>query len=350
MRPSAELVEWKKKTTDRKKAPRKVDKAAAKTFEGYVKKNLEKLSDDQKIEFLLDGMPYIQEYVKDSEGACDVVETKKPAVGRRGGVSSMVEDVVDRSAKTILARFKCDVGDGDEDDYMETLQSSIRENKDRLYACENCGGYLVNVGHEMVCDACGHVREDAGDVDRPFAPTPSDYERSTIETRFHYKRSNHFGEWLASLQGNENTEIDQSVIDRVRDEFVKARMTNPDDVTQLRVRGYLKKLGLNKLYEHSYQICRELGGQSAKLIPPDLERKLKTMFAQIQGPFEICKPPERKNFLSYSYVLYQLMRLLGEVDYLQYLPLLKSSEKLFKHDKTWKEMCKLLDWRFEPTV
>jgi hypothetical protein len=346
-----ELLEWKKKTTDRKKAPRRVDNAASKTFEGYVKKNLEKMNDDEKIEFLLNGFQHIQEYVKDSEGVREEVqETTKPTKRKGRGVSSMVEDVVDRNAKTILARFKCDIGDGDEDDYMETLQSSIRENKERLYSCENCGGYLMNTGHSMVCDTCGRMWEDACDMDMPFAPTPSDYERSTIETRFHYKRSNHFGEWLASLQGNENTEIDQYVIDRVRDEFVKARMTSPDDVTQLRVRGYLKKLGMNKLYEHSYQICRELGGQSAKLIPPELERKLKTMFAQIQGPFEICKPPERKNFLSYSYVLYKFMQLLGEDDYLQYLPLLKSSEKLFKHDKTWKEMCKLLNWQFIATV
>jgi hypothetical protein len=353
MRPSAELLAWKKKTTDRKKAQKRVDKDSSKTFEGYVKSNLDKLDDDGKIEFLLKGLPHIQNYVKDAEDGSKDPEPRvafEAPAGVPRGISSMVGDVVERNAKTILANFKCDMRDADEDDYNEAMGSSIRENKKTLYSCVSCGGYLLNCGHELACESCGSVLEDAGEIDRPHALTPSDYERSSIETRFHYKRSNHFMEWIASLQGNENTEIDPSVINRVRDEFVKARMTNPEDVTQLRVRAYLKKLGLNKLYEHSYQICRELGGQSAKLIPPDLERKLKMMFAQIQGPFEQCKPPERKNFLSYSYVLYKFMELLGEDEYLPYLPLLKSSEKLFKHDKTWKAMCEILDWRFTPTI
>lgn len=349
MRPSSDLLDWKKKTADRKKAPRKVDNASSKTFEGYVKKNLETLNDDEKIEFLLRGFQHIKDYVEDAnDDRRD--EPKTGFAAQDKGIASMVGDVVDRNAKTLLARFKCDMGDGDEDDYVETLRSSAAENRHKLFSCTKCGGYLLDSGHEMVCEDCGHVIADQGDVIRPTSLTPSDYERSTVETRFHYKRSNHFGEWLASLQGNENTEIDPSVIERVRDEFVKARMTRSEDITQLRVRGFLKKLGLNKLYEHSYQICRELGGQSAKLIPPDLERKLKTMFAQIQGPFEACKPPERKNFLSYSYVLYKFMQLLGEEDYLPYLPLLKSSEKLFKHDKTWKAMCEILNWSFIPTI
>ena len=51
----------------------------------------------------------------------------------------------------------------------------------------------------------------------------------------------------------------------------------------------------------------------APKLSPYLEDKLKLMFSEIQEPFEKHCPPTRKNFLSYSYVLYKFCELLGEV-------------------------------------
>ena len=59
---------------------------------------------------------------------------------------------------------------------------------------------------------------------------------------------------------------------------------------------------------------------------------------------------ERKNFLSYSYVLFKFCELLGEDEYLQYFPLLKSKEKLYQQDLIWKKICTDLLWEFIPTV
>ena len=56
------------------------------------------------------------------------------------------------------------------------------------------------------------------------------------------------------------------------------------------------------------------------------------MFKEIQVPFMKHCPENRKNFLSYSYVLHKFCELL-ELDYLlEYFPLLKSREKLQQQD------------------
>ena len=82
----------------------------------------------------------------------------------------------------------------------------------------------------------------------------------------------------------------------------------------------------------------------------ELEECLRMMFKDIQKPFDTHCPVERKNFLSYSYVLYKFCELLSEDEYLQYFPLLKSKEKLYQQDVIWKMICQDLKWEFIPTV
>lgn len=127
-------------------------------------------------------------------------------------------------------------------------------------------------------------------------------------------------------------------------------------------------------YEHTNAICNILNGVPAPKLPPVLEEKLKAMFAEIQEPFQRNCPPQRKNFLSYGcvgenrcmcqiveplrssiqpacrYTLYKFCELLGEDEYLQYFPLLKSNEKLFAQDQIWRKICKDLRWEFIPSV
>jgi hypothetical protein len=81
-----------------------------------------------------------------------------------------------------------------------------------------------------------------------------------------------------------------------------------------------------------------------------LEAKLRLMFNEIQEPFEKSCPKERKNFLSYSYVLYKFCELVGQDEFLPCFPLLKSKEKLKQQDIIWKRMCKILQWEYLPTI
>lgn len=140
------------------------------------------------------------------------------------------------------------------------------------------------------------------------------------------------------------------MIEAVRAEFKKIRATFRADITPLKVREFLKKLRLHKYYEHQMAITIALNGMPAPRLSDALEEELKEMFGMVQAPFDRHRPPDRKNFLSYAYVLHKFCELLGEDEMCQYCTLLKCPEKLYKQDVIWKKICEDLQWEFIPSV
>ena len=103
----------------------------------------------------------------------------------------------------------------------------------------------------------------------------------------------------------------------------------------------------SKLIPH---ITNRINGQPAPVMTRATEEKLRSMFKEIQGPFLKHCPPERKNFLSYSYVLHKFCQLLGLDHFLPCFPLLKSREKLHLQDVIWENICRELRWEFIKSV
>ena len=94
----------------------------------------------------------------------------------------------------------------------------------------------------------------------------------------------------------------------------------------------------------------KITGISPPIISSDIEHKLKLMFKEILTPFlEVC-PQNRKNFLSYSYVLHKFCELIELDHLLTYFPLLKSREKLQQQDKIWEKICRDLKWQYIPSI
>jgi hypothetical protein len=83
---------------------------------------------------------------------------------------------------------------------------------------------------------------------------------------------------------------------------------------------------------------------------PELENQLRRMFQLIQAPFLQHAPPQRRNFLSYAYVIHKFLQLLGEDEYIVHFPLLKSRQKLHAQDQIWKKICQTLKWEFIPSL
>jgi hypothetical protein len=117
------------------------------------------------------------------------------------------------------------------------------------------------------------------------------------------------------------------------------------------MREILKRLRINKYYEHINYIMYRINGTPMPHFSPELEERLCSMFKEIQGAFLRHCPPTRKNFMSYSYVLHKFFQILGLEEYLPYCSLLKSREKLHMQDIIMSKICDDLGWSgFKPSV
>jgi hypothetical protein len=216
-------------------------------------------------------------------------------------------------------------------------------------ACRTCGAkfskFVDESQSDEVCRECGTAETILGD--EVGFKEEQEMEKNIV---YSYKRENHFNEWVSQFQAKESTSVPPEVIEELRSEFKKQRIKDLSEITHEKVKALLKKLGRSRFYEHVPYITTILNGIQPPTMDQTLEARLRLMFYQIQKPFEKHRPKDRKNFLSYSYVLYKFCELLGEDDYLPCFPLLKSKEKLYRQDEIWKEICKELRWQFFKSI
>jgi len=216
-------------------------------------------------------------------------------------------------------------------------------------SCINCGAKFSiifdEVASENICMECGTTEYMQGE--EIGFKEEQDMEKHVI---YSYKRENHFNEWVSQFQAKESTNVPPDVVSLLRNEFKKQKIKDLSEITHEKVKTLLKKLDKSKYYEHVPYITTILNGIQPPTMTQALEDKLRLMFHHIQKPFEKHKPAKRKNFLSYSYVLYKFCELLGEDDYLPCFPLLKSKEKLYAQDEIWKKICEELQWEYIKTI
>ena len=236
-------------------------------------------------------------------------------------------------------------------DYLETcFNIPSKKNRNIENYCKECKSQEKTIDIKeatIVCSNCGLCEK--------YTDSYNQIDWSRIDSTefvqvFTYKRKNHFKEWLTQLQAKESTIIPEHILELIYIEFKKERITNYSDITYTKIRQYLKKLRLNKYYEHIPNIINRITNKKGLVITPELENKLTQMFDMIQAPFEKYCPSNRKNFLSYSFTLHKFCQLLNRNDLLSYFPLLKSREKLFEQEKIWKNICKELDWKYLSTI
>lgn len=241
----------------------------------------------------------------------------------------------------------------DLDDYLSHLYKThpsskvkFKENANPM-VCKSCGADMIEDRAKGVrsCPACGQTFMCFIESERPsYLDQPQD------QSYFCYKRINHFNENLNLVQARESTNIPEEVMDIITKELKKIKVTNIKLLSVKKMKTILKELKFNKYCEHAPHIVAKLNGVKPPRIDSQLEDELRHMFLQIQEPFARVCPKNRKNFLSYSYVLYKMLELKNMDELLIYFPLLKSREKLYKQDLIWKGICEILRWEFIPSV
>lgn len=237
--------------------------------------------------------------------------------------------------------------------------------------------------HAHTCDSCAHCGSknsvldeaegdmcclDCGTCWRHFDNTIKavDYQEQVelgaemyfLPKKTEYKRMQHFCDLLNQLQDKRDVRLDE---DLLRD--VKARISEDFPATHKptlkTIRTVLKKIGVGyRQYENAQAILNKISKYDKKVlleIPHDVERRMKGMFMRVEHAWKRCDDASgakasRKSFLSYSYVIKQLLRILGHKDLADRIPTIKSKARIRSHDEAWKSICKLCKFEFEPLV
>jgi hypothetical protein len=158
-----------------------------------------------------------------------------------------------------------------------------------------------------------------------------------------YRREDHFKEVLAQFQGNDGKELPVETLEQIR-----ADLRDKQGVTE--IKRVLRKLKLTKYVENAYSSTFALTGQQPPYIKREIQDKIIRMFKQIVRVWDSISTDDRQSFLSYYYVIYKLLDLMGQEELLPQACLLRTPLRIKSHDKIWVQICDELGWTFEATL
>jgi hypothetical protein len=301
----------------------------------------------QKKHYLLDNSKYIFEYFEekkkissgDNNQNVNILNSFFKIKANSNDASNPNSDKYSQSKKTYQ-------------NYWRNVNNEITNIQDFIIAsdvCEICyKGELIPQDEEgiMICNnpGCGKFITYIIDSSKPTNKEPPNEVSYTA-----YIRLNHFKEILSQFQAKETTQIPEEVIEAIKSRIKKERIQDMSLINYDKMRDILRKLGLNKYFEH-IQYINSLFGIKPPIMNEELHETLCVLFIEIQKPWAVHCPANRTNFFNYTYTLYQLCVLLDQTQYLPYIPMMKDREKQLEQDMIWKKVCNDLDWEFCPTV
>jgi len=300
---------------------------------------------NKKKDYLLGNSKYIFEYFENKKNISSgtkpqINSNKSNAVNKFFKIKEDIDNeinLIQKDNNNIVLKYLSNVSDDFLDINNYVYQTDI---------CQVCHkGELIPLEEEgiMICNMCSRSIPYLIENEKPS------YKEPPKEVCFYaYKRINHFKEILAQFQGKETTQIPLDVIENIKLQIKKERI-ELYQITNIKTKEILKKLGYNKYYEHIPFIKDKLGIKPP-IMSPELEETLCNLFVELQAPYSKFCPDDRVNFLNYYYTAYKLCELLGEEKYLEHFPMLKDPEKRMEQDIIWKKICQELDWEFIPTI
>jgi len=302
---------------------------------------------NKKKEYFLDNSKYIFEYFENkkniSNEESNIVNT--PQNNSKTRILNSFFKIKD----TVHEENKQEMGKNIVQKYLSNIDDMFLDINAYVYPTDICKfcfkGELIPLEDEgvLMCNDCFRYVPYLIENEKPS------YKEPPKEVCFYaYKRINHFKEILAQFQGKETTQIPHDVIENIKLQIKKERF-ELSEITNIKTKEILKKLGYNKYYEHIPFIKDKLGIKPP-IMSSDLEETLCNLFIELQSPYSKFCPDDRVNFLNYYYTAYKLCELLGETQYLEHFPMLKDKEKRIEQDNIWKKICAELNWEFIPTI
>jgi hypothetical protein len=228
--------------------------------------------------------------------------------------------------------------------FMETINNKKKLIKRKTDRCDKpeCLGQMITNQDEgkIICCKCGKIGPMIMDIEKTGSK-----DTGGDKVPYAYKRQNHLKEILTQIQAQQVVEILDEDLQAIK-MYIKQKRLRITEIDYIKMKKILKNLGMDRHYEHTsyilFRVCKIKPPQFAREAVQEVERR----FAACQKPFYIYKPPDRKNFLSYSYVLHKLFEMIGYHEYCQYFRLLKNKKKLMLQEDIWKKICIYCNWTF----
>ena len=318
-----------------------------------IKHQISSLKQEKK-QYLLDNSKFIFHYFEQKQQisntenqepkqSCNVINSFfkiKAIVDKNGSDTANPNSEKYSQSKKLYQKYWRNVN-GEIGNIQDFIQSSD--------VCEFCRrGEMIPQDEEgiLICNNrdCGKFITYIVDNNKPTNKEPPNEVSYTA-----YIRLNHFKEILSQFQAKETTQIPEEVINSIRARIKKERITDMSQITYDKMRDILRKLGLNKYFEH-IQYINSLFGIKPPIMNEELHETLCVLFIEIQKPWAMHCPANRTNFFNYTYTLYQLCVLLDQTQYLPYIPLLKDLEKQRAQDQIWQQVCNTLGWLYIPSI
>lgn len=225
--------------------------------------------------------------------------------------------------------------------------------EDIEYDLCSCGNKMIIQSNtsELLCIHCGAIHVLIGSVfenSQFYQQEGNRYAHGTYDPNRHCKF------WIDRIQAKENTIIEESAINKIKECIKKDKIENLKNISIDQFRLYLKQTKLSKLNDHIPLIKKIITGY----IPPQLNHKelhlLFNYFDKATKIYNQIKPKEKSNSLYYPFLIWKILEIIIEDPQKKKELLncihLQSYETLIDNDKIWFQICKHNDkFVYKPT-
>ena len=162
-----------------------------------------------------------------------------------------------------------------------------------------------------------------------------------------YKRSDNFKVILDQFFYGLKQRVPDDVMKAIRNEIcnrdnILYNYTIPLTIPILEC--ILKRNKMMKYKNSIYFIFFKLKSQPLPYITITEKDMMLNMFNVVSNIYDKYKPNDRKSFLNYSFVLKQILIVLGKNDYAKYIPPLKTNSKRKELERVWRLITKDPEW------
>ena len=285
-----------------------------------INKQMEYISSgDFELDYMFNSMKHVQMYISEKEKLKDPNQSQEDIMN----IQKSMEDIYSNYMYSIDPNYTRT------HTYTNKIKSICKYCNNNDFIAKDTNGFYV-------CENCGY--EMKGIVNVSNLLSYKQMQELDFKSDYTYLKQSHLSELLKRFQAKERKHIPAEVIQGVISEAKKERIIDLNTLTDVKVRYYLKKLGYNIYYDNIVTIINRINNRPPLKLSVEIEEKIKMMFQQIQEPFEKYKDKNRKNMLSYTYLLRKFFEILGLNEFAIYFPLLKTQEKLRQQDEIFKKI------------